>query len=95
MGIEAAFHAIAERAPDAAKTWRAGMYEAIRSLSAFPTRCPLAPEDSYFPAEIRQLLYGKRRGVYRILFTIDGDTVSVLHVRHSAQARLIPAEDDE
>jgi hypothetical protein len=34
--------------------------------------------------EVRVLLSGKRRGVYRVLFTIRGDTVQVLTVRHSA-----------
>jgi hypothetical protein len=31
------------------------------------------------------LLYGKRSGVYRVLFAIRGDTVHVLTVRHSSQ----------
>jgi mRNA-degrading endonuclease RelE of RelBE toxin-antitoxin system len=34
------------------------------------------------------LLFGKRRGVYRVLFTIRRDTVHVLTVRHSAQRSL-------
>ncbi len=34
------------------------------------------------------LLYGKRCGVRRVLFTIRGDTVYVLTVRHSAQRSL-------
>jgi hypothetical protein len=34
------------------------------------------------------LFYGKRRGVYRILFAIRGDVVHVLTVRHSAQRGL-------
>ncbi|HZW33521.1 MAG TPA: hypothetical protein VFF52_22570 [Isosphaeraceae bacterium] len=45
---------------------------------------------------MRVLLYGKRRGVYRVLFTIRGDTVHVLTVRHSAQRSLSEemAEDE-
>jgi len=35
--------------------------------------------------DLRMLLYGRGRHVYRILFTIDGDTVNVLRVRHAAQ----------
>jgi len=57
-----------------------------------PKRCPLAPENEYYPEEIRQLLYGRRQGRYRILFTIEQRTVTILHVRHGAQ-RYIHEED--
>lgn len=36
--------------------------------------------------EIRQLIYGRRRGQYRVLFAIHEDAVEVLHVRHGARA---------
>lgn len=32
--------------------------------------------------KVRQLLYGRRPQVYRILFAIEGDVVQVLHIRH-------------
>jgi hypothetical protein len=64
--------------------------DAIDSLKTFPARCPLAPENEFFSQEIRQLLYGKGRGRYRVLFTISGNTVSVLHIRHSAQDTVKP-----
>ncbi len=38
--------------------------------------------------ELRQLLFGRRRGVYRILFTIDDQTVTSHRVHHAAQDRL-------
>jgi hypothetical protein len=40
-------------------------------------------------SEVRQLLYGRRPHTYRILFTIEGDVVQVLHIRH---ARRRPGE---
>jgi hypothetical protein len=43
---------------------------------------------------MRLLLYGKRHGVYRVLFTIQGNAVYVLTVRHSAQQRLVDEEDE-
>ena len=64
--------------------------QAIESLSTFPRRCSIAPENGLFAHEIRQLLYGRGTSVYRVLFTITGDTVSVLHIRHSAQNMLEP-----
>jgi plasmid stabilization system protein ParE len=62
--------------------WFQGMQKAIASLSEMPTRCALAPENKNFPFEVRQLLYGSRHHRYRILFTIESNTVTVLHIRH-------------
>jgi len=49
---------------------------------------PLAEEAEDLGIELRQALYGKRRQVYRILYTFDGTTVHVHRVRHAAQDRL-------
>jgi plasmid stabilization system protein ParE len=86
--LDAAYTHRRARAPEAAARWFAGIVEAINSLQDFPARCPLAPENEHFAEEIRQLLYGRRRDVYRILFTIREDTVHVLHIRHGAQQPL-------
>lgn len=88
---------IAERSPTAAARWHRGLHRAIRSLSRFPKRWPLAPEnDEDFVGEIRHLLYGKRLSVYRVLFSVRGDTVHVLHVRHGARRPLgSPDLEDE
>ena len=86
--IEAAYLYRAEHAPQAAARWFVGLVEAINTLEHFPARCPLAPESGHFAEEIRQLLHGARRDVFRILFTIQGDAVHVLHVRHGAQQYL-------
>jgi plasmid stabilization system protein ParE len=42
--------------------------------------------------DLRELLYGRRRNVYRIVFTIVGQRVNVLRVRHAAQDRLMPGD---
>ena len=81
---------IRQFSPDAAKRFIEGFEKAIESLQQSHLRCPLAPENDVFYEEIRQLLYGK----YRILITIDKETVYVLHVRHSSQ-RYIKQELDE
>ena len=61
------------------------MIDAILWLEDFPARCPMAPENVEFSEkEIRQLLYGRRPHLYRILFSIQGSRVLVLHVRHGA-----------
>ena len=75
---------LAEHAPDYVKVWLANMRRAVLSLQDMPQRCSPAPERELFEMELRQLLEGS----YRILFTISGQTVRVLHIRHSARAPL-------
>jgi plasmid stabilization system protein ParE len=78
------------RSPSNAARWHAGVLNAIRALANNPDRCPLADEAADLGVDLRQLLYGRRPHVYRILFTIDGQTVNVLRDRHAAQDRLAP-----
>ncbi len=83
--VEEAYDWLVQRAPHAADRWRERLLKAVDSLERFPKRCGLAPESAYFGREIRQLLHGKRGGVYRILFEIREDKVVVLRVRHGAR----------
>ena len=81
-----AFRWLAEQSPDAAARWYDGLQKAIAKLSKLPERHPVAVEESeQFGISLRQMLYGRRGGVYRILFSIDGETVYLQYVRHSAQ----------
>lgn len=68
--------------------WFRKLNEAIASLSNLPERCKLAPENASVPFEMRQLLYGHKPHVYRILFTIEGATVYVLRIRHGRRRHL-------
>lgn len=83
-----AFDWIRERAPDAAVRWYDALENALQSLGQFPERCALAAENDAFEEEIRQLLFGKDHGTYRVLFTVRGDEVHVLHFRHTARLPL-------
>ena len=74
---------ISEHAAEAGLRWFQGLEEAIASLSDLPARCPLAPENKSFPFEVRHLLYGRKPHVYRVLLTIEGNTVFILHIRHA------------
>lgn len=69
-----------------ARPWLNQVTAAIASLENYPRRAPLAPENEWFEAEIRQLLFGKKQGQYRILFTIKQNEVHILHVRHARRA---------
>lgn len=84
-----AYFWINEQSEGTALRWYEGLLKAFQSLEKNPLRCPLAPESVFFEEEIRQLIYGK----YRILLTVEGETVFVLRVRHSAQQYLRPEED--
>ena len=74
--------------PRTALRWARGIRSKIATLRSSPQRCPVDPDSEVYGEEVRVLLYGKRRGVRRVLFTIRGDTVYVLTVRHSAQRSL-------
>ncbi len=83
--IERAYRWYRERNPGFADSWFRGLMNTIATLQEQPQRCALAVEHEIFPEEVRQLLYGKAKNVYRVLFTIRDDTVYTLYVRHSSQ----------
>ncbi len=83
---ERAYLHINEQAPLNAERWWNGLVDAILSLEEMPKRCPLAREDARFDEDIRQLVYKS----HRILFTLRGDRVHILHIRHSAMSDVEP-----
>jgi len=86
--IEQAYRWYRERNSEFADRWFRSLMSAIATLQESPQRCALAVEHEIFPEEVRQLLHGKSKNVYRVLFAIRDTTVYVLYVRHSAQATL-------
>lgn len=82
---------IGQYAPEKSSLWYFDLEQRIESLKNSPARCPLAPESRTFKREIRQLIFGK----YRILFRIDDETVHVMHIRHSSQQMLSPETEIE
>lgn len=81
--IEEAHSWIAERAPRAAGQWLDELFGKVESLAKAPLSHRLAPESPKSAVEIRQLLFRKRRGQYRILYTVEGRRVVILSFRHS------------
>ena len=77
-----------ERFPHQAHEWCSALLNAIESLENNPERCPLARESEFFDIPIRQLLFGTGKSIYRILFTIEANTVRILHVRFPGQSLL-------
>lgn len=74
-----------QRATEAGGRWFAQLMARIDTLQQHPDRCRLAAESEDVGVEVRELLLGKRRFKYRILFTISGRTVTVLRVWHSSR----------
>ena len=81
------------QAPHRGPPWFEQLIDSLYSLEELPYRCPLAREAKEARREIRCLLLGKRRDVYRILYEVDEvrKTVWILHIRHGARQDL-PSE---
>lgn len=91
--LDASYRYIKARAPETAIRWYNGFVRALMSLESNPERCDIAPESAFFPAELRQMFYGKRRNrKYRALFAIAVDEVRVLVIRGPGQRLLAPRD---
>jgi plasmid stabilization system protein ParE len=78
--------------PASATRWHAGIEAAIGRLATEADQWPQADEAADLGIDLREMLHGRQRHVYRVLFTIDGDAVNVHSVRHAAQDRLQPGD---
>ena len=70
----------------AAARWYNGLEKAVYRLEQLPRRCPIAPERRKTGRPLRNLLYGRKPHVYRVIYEID-ETQKVIHVltiRHGA-----------
>lgn len=72
-----------KESPQNAVSWYLGLVDAIEKLDELAERCPIAPEDVDIQRGIRHLIVGD----YRVLYVIEGDAVSVLHLRHGRHDR--------
>ena len=76
---------VVREAPYRGPVWFDRFERAILSLSNFPERCMIVPSLSTSEQPVRQLLFGRRRRVYRIYFAVFEGVVRVVHVRHGAR----------
>ena len=77
-----------EHAGDAGIRWFEALRAAIGSLATLPSRCPLAPESDDSGTAVRQLFYGQRPHVYRILFVVQDNAVRILHIRYGRRNQI-------
>ena len=92
--MDEAFDWYLEQSSSAALSWQEQLAEALRSLETFPERCPLAPDHAFLRRAVRQLVFGRRRGPYRLLFEVGERKVFVLRLRHGARMLLDSPDDD-
>ena len=94
VDAERAFRWKAEASHQSAVRWFAGLEKAIADLGNGPEKHPLAEEESErMGILLRQMLYGRRKNVYRLLFAIEGDTIVLHEVRHGSRGPM--DHDDE
>ncbi len=74
-----------QRATDAGGRWFAQLMIRLDTLEQHPERCSLAAESEDLGEEVRELLVGRRRYKYRLLFRITGRTVQILRVWHGSR----------
>jgi hypothetical protein len=84
---------IAQRSRSGTVAWAAAYKHALTRLQRAADTFPLAAEDEFVDFQLREALFKTRRGLqYRILFTIRGNLVVILHVRGPGQSPLAPDE---
>ncbi len=98
LDAEKAFLFIRGDAPGKAKDWYEGLLKAVFTLENSPLRCAVAPESKDAGIEVRQLLYGKKKHSFRILFgvSLDAQTgeniVRIYRIRHGSRSYLADLE---
>jgi plasmid stabilization system protein ParE len=93
--LDDAFAWTAARAPTTAARWLEHFQDALRRLNTNPQLWPHAREQRKVDVELREMLYGKRPNVYRVVFMIDGDIVRVLRIRRAQRRMLTRKQIDE
>ena len=66
-------------------------------MEEIPARCPVIPEAKELGYPARHLLYGKRKGVYRIIFRIreEEQHVHVLRIWHASRDAITAADVED
>ena len=71
---------VQKHAPNTLAKWLKPLQIHVKTLSRNPQRCPIARESKRVFLEVRELHFGRRPNVFRILFAIDKATVRVLKI---------------
>ena len=91
LDLNRIYERISRGSPKGAARWYQSFWSAIERLKKHPLSCALAFENDQFQEELRNLLFGTRRGrTYRALFVIRGDVVFIVAVRWPGERPMRP-----
>lgn len=84
-----------ENRPEVAEGWLWDLSQCLASLRSFPLRGPVSEESAAFDVEVRALLFGSKRNIYRLLYSVREREVYILRVRSTRQRRLSEQFDED
>ncbi len=76
---------IAADNPQRALSWLEEVEAKVLKLDHFPESHPYARENDSHVIELRQLVFGKGRHKYRVVFTVRDSDVVALDIRHGSR----------
>lgn len=76
---------IATNYPQRAISWIEEVEAKVLKLDLFPESHPYARENESHDIELRQLVFGRGRNKYRVIFTVKESDVVVLDIRHASR----------
>jgi toxin ParE1/3/4 len=82
---DAIYHRVTVEALLAGARWYDRLMETLQSLGTFPERGQIVKGFSRSDHLVRRILFGRKPNVYRIYYSVEGETVYVLHIRHGAR----------
>jgi plasmid stabilization system protein ParE len=82
---EAIYRRIIKEAPLSGSRWYGKLIETLHSLDRFPERGQAITSLSRSNLLVRRILFGRKPNVYRIYYSVEDDTVRILHIRHGAR----------
>jgi toxin ParE1/3/4 len=82
---DAIYRRVTVEAPFAGERWFDKLIRTLESLDTFPERGQIVKSLSRSERVVRRILFGHKPNVYRIYYSIEGETVHILHIRHGAR----------
>lgn len=82
-----------QKSPEGAASWYRAYESCLQRLAQSARDQPFAPENDFAEFEVRHMTFKTRSGrMYRLLFTIVGNEIRILHVRGPGQDLVRPEE---
>ena len=86
--VERVVNAVRTKTPINASRWHARVWASFGRLKYLPSRFGRCDESDDLGLEIREYVFGKRQGAFRVVYLIDGQTVHILRVIHASHGPL-------